>query len=148
MKILFAASEFSDFAKAGGLADVSATLPRALRKLGMDVRVLLPGYQKVLDRLDALSLVGTLPHRAGIGPCLLGEACTPDGVPLYLLLEPTLYQREGDAYLSPNGQDWPDNDLRFARFALAAAQIAKGCANLSWKPDLVHVNDWPGGLAP
>jgi len=148
MKILFVASEFSDFAKAGGLADVSATLPRALRKLGLDVRVLLPGYQKVLDHLDTLGLVGTLPHRAGVGPCLLAEARTRDGLSLYVLLDPSLYQREGNAYLAPSGQDWPDNDLRFARLALAAAQIAKGSAGLSWRPDLVHVNDWPGGLAP
>jgi len=147
MKILFVASEFSDFAKAGGLADVCATLPRALRDLGADVRVLLPGYQKVLDGIDSLNFVGTLPRRAGVAPCLLGEARTRDGLPLYVLLDPSLYQREGNAYLGPDGADWPDNDLRFARLALAAAQIAKGDIGLPWRPDLVHANDWPGAMA-
>ena len=46
------------------------------------------------------------------------------------------------------GHDWPDNDLRFARLSLAAAEIAAGRAGMNWQPDLLHVNDWPGGLAP
>src|SRR3954449_11712590 len=54
MNILFVTTEFADFAKAGGLADVSAALPRALRKQGADVRVLLPGLQKVIDQLGTL----------------------------------------------------------------------------------------------
>jgi len=148
MKILFVTTEFADFAKAGGLADVSAALPRALRKQGADVRVLLPGLQKVIDQLGTLTLVGSLPRRAGIGPCLLGEAKARDGLPLYVALDPSLYQRDGNAYASPDGQNWPDNDIRFARLALTAAQIADGKAGLTWQPDLVHANDWPTGLLP
>ena len=48
----------------------------------------------------------------------------------------------------PEGHDWPDNDLRFARLSLAAAEIAAGRAGMHWQPDVLHVNDWPGGLAP
>jgi starch synthase len=46
MNILFVTSEFADFVKVGGLADVSADLPRALRRKGLDVRVLLPGTKR------------------------------------------------------------------------------------------------------
>ena len=148
MKVLFATSEFADFAKAGGLGDVSAGLPRALQHRGIDVRVLLPAYPEVIAKANDIVVVAHLPGRAGIDPCAIGETSTEDGLPLYLVLEPSLYQRTGGPYATPDGHDWPDNDLRFARLSLAAAEIAAGRAGMEWVPDLLHVNDWPGGLAP
>ena len=59
-----------------------------------------------------------------------------------------LYERPGTPYCDPQGRDWADNDVRFARLSLAAAELAQGRAGLGWVPDLLHVNDWPGGLAP
>lgn len=44
--------------------------------------------------------------------------------------------------------DWPDNDIRFARLGLAAAALARGTADPDWRPDLLHLNDWPSALAP
>jgi starch synthase len=148
MKVLFATSEFADFAKAGGLGDVSAGLPRALQRSGIDVRVLLPAYPEVITKARNISVVAHLPSLAGIDPCCIGEARTEDGLVLYLVLEPSLYQRVGSPYAGPEGHDWRDNDIRFARLSLAAAEIAAGRAGMEWQPDLLHVNDWPGGLAP
>ena len=148
MKVLFATSEFADFAKAGGLGEVSAGLPRALQQRGIDVRVLLPAYPEVIANATEITVVSHLPSHAGLPACIIGEAHTADGLILYLVLEPTLYQRTGTPYCGPEGLDWPDNDLRFARLSLAAAEIAAGTAGLGWQPDLLHVNDWPGGLAP
>ena len=148
MKILFVTSEFADFAKAGGLGDVSAGLPRALRRRGLDVRVLLPAYPEVIAKSSDITIVAHLPGHNGIDPCCIGETLTPDGSHLYLALEPSLYQRTGSPYAGPEGTDWPDNDLRFSRLSLAAADIAAGRAGMSWQPDVLHVNDWPGGLAP
>jgi starch synthase len=146
MRVLFVTSEFADFAKAGGLADVSAALPRALREQGVDVRVLLPAYQKVVDNAGSIKVVASLPRRGEIEPCLVGETETGSGLTIYLLLSPSLYQREGGAYGTASG-DHPDNDLRFARLSLAAAEIARGIDALGWRPDLVHAHDWPAGLA-
>ena len=148
MKVLFATSEFADYAKAGGLGDVSAGLPRALRGLGIDVRVLMPAYPEVIAKASEVSIVADLPARAGIEPCRIGEVHLPDGLIVYLVLAPSLYQRSGTPYCGPEGFDWADNDLRFARLSLAAAELAKGGSGLAWAPDLLHVNDWPGGLAP
>jgi starch synthase len=148
MKVLFATSEFADFAKAGGLGDVSAGLPRALRHRGIDARVLLPAYPEVIANTSDITVVAHLPGHAGLDSCCIGEARTPDGLILYLVLEPSLYQRTGSPYASPEGLDWQDNDLRFARLSLAAAEIASGRAGMDWQPDLMHINDWPGGLAP
>ncbi|HCG73662.1 MAG TPA: hypothetical protein DE038_10215, partial [Nitrospina sp.] len=42
--MLSVAAEVFPFAKTGGLADVAGSLPPALKKIGHDVRVLLPKY--------------------------------------------------------------------------------------------------------
>ena len=107
-----------------------------------------PAYSEVLAKANHVSIVADLPARAGIEPCRIGEVHMPDGVIVYLVLAPSLYERRGTPYCGPEGLDWADNDLRFARLSLAAAELAKGDIGLSWVPDLLHVNDWPGGLAP
>src|ERR1019366_6009944 len=43
---------------------------------------------------------------------------------------------------------WGDNDVRFATFSYAAAQIARGRIDKSWSADLVHANDWQCALIP
>ncbi len=148
MKVLFATSEMADFVKAGGLGEVSAGLPRALRRHGADVRVLLPGYPAALAKSPDLRIVGRLPGRASIPPCRVGEIRTADGLTVYLLLAPGLYERRGSPYCRADGLEWADNDVRFGRLSLAAAQLAQGLGGLHWQPDVLHVNDWPGGLAP
>ena len=148
MRVLFVTSELAGLAKAGGLGDVSAGLPLALRRRGIDVRVLLPAYAEVLARLPKVSWIGRLPGRAAIPGCRIGEVRLADGLILYLVGAPALYERPGSPYCTPEGGDWPDNHLRFARLSLAAAEIARGRGQLGWAPDLLHLNDWPGGLAP
>ena len=148
MKVLFATSELADFVKTGGLGDVSAGLPRALRRQGADVRVLLPGYPGVLAKCRDLRILGSLPGRASIPPCRVGLVRLAGGLTAYVLLAPSLYERRGNPYSRLDGAEWADNDLRFARLALAAAQLAQGLGGLGWQPDLLHVNDWPGALAP
>src|SRR5690606_4396886 len=44
-------------------------------------------------------------------------------------------------------QDWPDNDIRFARLCAAAADLAAGVADPEWRPEHLHLNDWPTALA-
>lgn len=148
MKVLFATSELADFAKSGGLGEVAAGLPRALRALGADVRILMPAYPAVLAKASEVRLIGQLPGRAAIPPCRLGQVRTVDGMIVYVLIAPALYQRRGTAYSQADGSDWPDNDLRMGRLSLAAAELARGRGGASWQPDVLHVNDWPGGLAP
>jgi starch synthase len=146
-RILYVTPEIADFVKAGGLGDVSAALPRALRAARCDVRILIPGYRQVLRRCETMKVVGRLEGVAGIPPCEIGRVRMSDGLIAYIVLAPNLYDRDGTPYGNALGSDWSDNDIRFARLALAAADIAGGRAGLSWRPNLLHLNDWPTALA-
>jgi len=148
IRVLFVTSELAGLAKAGGLGDVSAGLPLALRQRGLDVRIVMPAYEEVLAKLPAIDWRGDLPGRSGIPPGQIGEVHLADGMVLYLIGAPSLFDRRGTPYCTPEGADWQDNHLRFARLSLAAADIAAGRAGLGWAPDIVHVNDWPSGLTP
>ena len=136
-----------DFVRVGGLAAVSAALPRALRPWA-DIRVLLPGYSDIVEQLTHIQIVGQCPALADMPPCTLGRASTRDGLPVYVLLCPQLYDRPGNPYGDEQGQDWPDNDIRFARLASAAAELAAGTLDKNWAADLVHANDWQAALVP
>ncbi len=94
-----------------------------------------------------MRIVARLPGRASIPPCRLGEVRTADGLIVYLVLAPGLYERRGSPYCRPDGAEWPDNDLRFARLSLAAARDRGRARRRCAGPPNVHVNDWPGGLA-
>jgi starch synthase len=147
MKIVFVTSEMADFVKAGGLGDVAACLPRALCRRGLDVRVLIPAYPALLAASSAMKIVADLPGIAEIPPCQIGQVRVATGLIIYAVIAPDLFERAGSPYCRGDGTDWPDSDLRFGRLSLAAAQIAWGAVP-DWRPDVLHVNDWPGGLAP
>src|SRR5262249_23406085 len=78
----------------------------------------------------------------------LGKIQMPDGLIIYVLICPTLFERNGTPYGDENGIDWPDNDIRFARLGLAAVDIAEGKGDPHWKAELIHANDWPAAMAP
>jgi starch synthase len=145
MKILLVSSEVAPFAKTGGLADVAGALPRALHRLGHDVRIMMPWYQAVqrqgtaADRL-AVSIetpVGGVLRRAGLRRGHLGE------IPVYFLDCPEFFQREG-LYGDYEG-DYPDNHLRFGFFCRA---VLEALPALDFCPDVLHLNDWQTGLIP
>ncbi|MEH6564296.1 MAG: glycogen synthase GlgA [Halopseudomonas sp.] len=146
-KILFVTSELNDLIKVGGLGDVAAALPRALNAFH-DMRVLIPGYRQVLESGYPIRVVAHLKGHAALPSCHIGRMDMQDGLIVYVVLNDTLYNREGNPYGDAEGRDWPDNHIRFARFALAAAQLAAGEGKLAWEPEVVHANDWPSGLTP
>nr|WP_298146070.1 glycogen synthase GlgA [uncultured Pseudomonas sp.] len=146
-KILYVTSEFADLVKIGGLGDVSAALPRAL-SAHHDIRVLIPGYPQVLASGNPIRIIGRVAGHAALPACRIGRMDLSDGLIVYVILCPVLYEREGSPYTNEENRDWPDNHIRFARLGLAAAEIAAGNAGMSWRPELVHANDWPSGLTP
>ena len=145
IRALSVASECVPLVKTGGLADVVGALPAALAAEGVEMRVLLPGYRPVLAALPKAEPVWHGDDLFG-GPVRLLQGTTA-GLSLFVLDAPHLYDRPGGPYLDEAGQDWPDNDMRFAALSWMAARIgAEGVGD--WRPDLVHCHDWQAGLAP
>lgn len=147
MRVLFVTPEFEDFVQTGGLAAVAAALPRAL-KAAVDVRVILPGYPAVLDRLQHHELVADVAGEGQMPAAQLLRSQAGDGLPIYIVRCAALFERDGGIYCDTTGRDWGDNDLRFACFASVAAELAAGQLDRSWSADLVHANDWQSGLVP
>jgi starch synthase len=148
LKVLFATSEVAPLIKTGGLADVSGALPAALRAIGVDVRVLVPGYNQVIAQLAQHRVEAVFDALPGFPAARLLSGIMPNQVPLYVLDCPSLYQREGGPYQNAAGHDWVDNALRFGMLSKVAAMLGSGASPLAWHPDLVHCNDWQTGLTP
>jgi starch synthase len=145
MKILFVTSEAFPLIKTGGLADVSGSLPIALKALGHDVRILIPGYASAIAAGDftPLRLPGT-----SKSPSLLSGKLPGSEVPVYGLIDEAYFGRTGNPYLGPDGKPWPDNAERFSLLCHVAVDLAMNRLGLEWKPDVVHCNDWQTGLIP
>jgi starch synthase len=151
--ILFLSTEVYPFAKTGGLADVSASLPQALRELGHDVRVMMPKYGFIGEKKQKIHLINRL---QGVEFEIAGKPLVTNlkssailtnktRIQLYFLENEEYFQRLG-LYVDPvTREDYPDNDERFLLYALAAFEL---CRLLLWKPDIIHCNDWQCGLVP
>jgi len=149
VKILFATSEIYPLIKTGGLADVSGALPLALNDLSNDVRVIVPGYRPVLEKLSDARAVARLPNPFVPGEVEIREAHLPGStVSLLIVVYDGFFNRDGGPYQMPDGRDWPDNALRFGLLSYMAALLASERSPLDWRPDILHCNDWQTGLAP
>lgn len=140
LKILFVSAEVAPFAKIGGLGDVAGSLPKALKAMGHDVRVVMPAYGEIESayhdgRFDLEALSGHLYVPIGGGTTQAGafEGRLPDSdVPIYFVAEESLLNR-------PKVYGYDDDPYRFAFFSRAVFELA---AALGWRPDIVHANDW------
>jgi starch synthase len=158
MRILYAASEVTGFAKTGGLADVAGSLPRALAQRGHECAVILPLYRSVRTGPAPLTATGlnftaTLGTKAVRGS--LWRARLPGcDVPVYLVEQADLFERDDPAagrglyqFTLPDGskRDYPDNSVRFIFFCQAVLEAVR---LLGYWPDVLHINDWQTGLIP
>src|SRR5438094_4086209 len=146
MRVLFVTPECAPLAKTGGLGDVSAALPAALRAIGVDARVLLPGYPSVIAADPGAREIARFSLFQGYDARLV-ESELPTGVPLYIIDCPALYARGGGPYQRDDGHEWEDNALRFGVLSKVAA-ILGTTSPIAWKADVVHANDWQASLAP
>ncbi len=141
MNIMFASSEVTPFAKTGGLADVSAALPKALNKLGENVKIVMPRYYNInKDNLEKLPFnigvpmgeLGTL--WAGVYKSNLPST----NVEVYFIDYEKFFGRSG-IYADENGYSYPDNDKRFIFFTTSVFELALA---LKFDVDVFHFNDW------
>ena len=139
LKVLFLAAEATPFVKVGGLADVAGALPKALRQLDVDVRLMLPRYGNTGDKDHDLRRVGG-PIAVPLGPgkenvhLLETEV---DGLPVYMIWD--------EQYLSTREKVYGFNDdprrfTFFSRAVIATLQVMD--KEMGWKPDVIHAHDW------
>ncbi len=140
MKVLIATCESSPFVKVGGLGDVCGALPAALRKHGVDARVILPLYSCISKEWrDKMTFITSFEvHNSwrkqycGIYECMVGD------VPYYLVDNLQYFDR-------PSVYGESDNAERFAYFCRA---VMDSMTHLDFIPDVLHCNDWHTAFLP
>ena len=148
-RVLFASSEAHPLIKTGGLADVAGSLPSALREDGHDARLVLPAYPAATRPTEeAVEVAGLRLVGSKVPVRILQARIRASGLPVYLVDAPAYFHREGNPYTDVTGHDWGDNPDRFALFCRAIVEIGLDNAELGWRPDVVHCNDWQTGLVP
>jgi ADP-glucose type glycogen/starch synthase len=140
LKVLVATSELAPFAKSGGVADVAASLSKELRRLGHDVRVVMPRYRQVEIGKHGLKPVVRdlqVPLGAQTIPATIFEGRLGDMV-VYFVDCPQLYDREGM-------YGFGDDDARSVYFSRALLEMLPG---LQFSPDVIQIHDWYAALVP
>jgi len=151
------------FAKTGGLADVAASLPRALSERGITCAVIMPLYRSARQAVLSPQPTGQALH-IPMGPKIVEGALwrsalpplSPQGapVPVILVEQPDYYERDNRAlghglyqYTTAAGQktDYADNCERYGFFCRAVLEAIR---LLDFWPDVLHINDWQTGLVP
>ena len=141
--VAFIGSECYPFIKTGGLGDVMSALPKALAKLNLDVKVILPRYKCIPQEYQE-----KMEYRGSFYMNL----CS-DGKQYYVgIME---YQEDGVVY------DFIDNDEFFSwgnpytnliddipKFCYFAKASLAALNYLDWTPDVVHCHDWQAALVP
>lgn len=146
LKILLVSPEIHPFAKTGGLADIAGALPKALHRLGHDVRTIMPKYKCVntsqfkIDRLlaEIKAPIGKIKKRGELFAGKLGGA-----IPSYFIGNDAYYHR--DSLYGTSHGDFPDNAERFIFFCRS---VLEACKALQFQPDIIHCHDWQTGLIP
>ncbi len=137
LKVLIVASEISPYAKSGGLGDVVGSLPKALKSLGVDVRVVFPKYRSIREQylkdikfLDSFTVHLDWRSQAASIYSMKGD------VPTYLI--------ENDFYFGRDGfYGYGDDYERFAFFSKASIEFLN---YIDFIPDVIHFNDWQTGV--
>lgn len=151
LSILMVAAEAHPLAKVGGLADVMGALPRALCDQGHDVRIALPFYKSIRDKIQAPSRVkGAELYDVALGdrtfPARAWKTKLPDSkVEVYLIESSDFFDR-GGIYTDPTtGEAYKDDADRFTFFSRAVLRLIKLG---DFKPDIVHCHDHQTGFIP
>ncbi len=149
LKILFVASELSPLAKVGGLADVVGSLPIALTKHGVDVRIIIPKYTVIDESKYPSSLVEdalTVNLNGENKPVAIWQSRLPGSdVPIYLIENDEFF---GARCIYYDTSAFVSQFVEIKRFLFFQLAVAQTLGAYGWTPDIVHCHDWHTGLIP
>jgi starch synthase len=143
MNILMIAGEVAPYAKTGGLGEVMAALPKAVRRLGHDVRVFMPHYGAIDRQTYPLVPIGrTMSLNVGgeRAPLNFAASILAQEVPIYFMESEVYFPADQAAIYDPKRGNLP-----FYAFNLSVFKLLD---TLDWVPDIIHVHDWHAGLIP
>lgn len=140
LKVLFAASEAAPFIKTGGLGDVIGSLPKALKRENVDVRVVMPKYQEIPPAVqEKIKWQESIYVPVGWRNQFCGlEYMVYEGIPFYFLDNKYYYNR-------PGYYGYPDDGERYAFFSRAVLEMLPF---FDFQPDVIHCHDWQTGMVP
>lgn len=146
MDIIWATSEAAPYAKTGGLADVSYSLPYALAEKGHNVSVFMPYYPQVMGKRCAdteliYDLLG-VPMGDGYEQWARIRRHKINENLCFYFIECDRYFDRPKLY-DWDGQEYSDNAERFTFLSRAIMQAALA---LELKVDVLHANDWHTAL--
>lgn len=144
MKIVSISSEVAPFSKTGGLADVSRSLPKALKRLGHKVIIITPLYGLVIDK-EKYNL--KLIYKNIKVHLNSKEAVRINYYKGYLMNNLPVYFIENKKYFSKRKALYC-SDHENARFLIFDVAALKLISLLKFEADIVHCHDWQTGLIP
>ena len=146
LQILLATPEAVPFAKTGGLADVAGALPKFLRAMGCEIKLVMPYYRMVKESGHPLQYLGEeieIPLGDEKLKADIYLSHLSQDIPVYFIGRGEFFDREY-LYSSPKG-DYFDNAERFIFFSKAVLTF---CQHRGFSPDIIHHHEWQTGLIP
>ncbi len=146
LKILFVSSEVNPFAKTGGLADVSASLPSALAWLGYGVITVMPMYRSIMEgtfKLKQLEEPLEIPFKGKLLKTKVFYSEIEPNLLVYFIKRDEFFDRSM-LYGTSEG-DYFDNAERFIFFCRAVLHL---CKAINFQPVIIHCNEWQTALLP
>lgn len=139
-KVLLAAAECAPLSKTGGLADVVGTLPKSLKELGIDARIITPYHRIIKERYaDKVEHMFYFYVRLGWRMEYAGiEKLELDGVTIYLVDNEHYFGNK--IYLGDKAEG--------EQYAFFTRAVVDCIPNLDFTPDIVHCNDWHTAMIP
>jgi len=141
-------AEVYPYVSVGGLGMAISSLSKALKKMGLDVRIFMPKYALVDERKYHLDMVfrglkvttDEIIEEKRMLICNVKRYLPPDfGVPVYFLENREYYEKRSNVY------GYSDDPIRFTLLSRGALEFLR---QSDWVPDIVNCADWHTGALP
>ncbi|WP_378951685.1 glycogen synthase GlgA [Pelosinus sp. sgz500959] len=138
LKVLFVAAEAAPFAKTGGLGDVIGSLPKELKKQGVDARVILPNYKDIPEKYKQQMVFKT---KFSVQVGWRQKYC---GILEFVYDGITFYFIDNEHYFKRHGFYGYDDDAE--RFGFFCRAVLESLNKIDFIPNVIHCHDWHAGM--